>query len=1024
MKKIELLMAVLAMSCQLIAQNIPVTGIIVDGKDASAIPGVNVVIKGTTIGTITDLDGKFSINVPGGKGIFVISAIGYKKEEVLLKKDQRIVNVSMSEDTEILDEVVVIGYGSVKKRDLTGSVASVSAAKIAEVPVLSTAQALQGRVAGVLVTNSSSDPGANPSILIRGKRSMKASNDPLYVVDGIPMSGGIGEIPPSDIESIDVLKDASATAIYGARGANGVILITTKKGKPGKTQVEYSGYYGIQTIQNKTELMNGAEYAEYLREGYRATGDYTSDVPNKELDFLIVQAMGGNTKLNTDPSNPFANATDPYTWQSVAMAYDENGNYDPSKVRSGALWWDEVEKTGIITDHSLTIRGGTDKTNYSFGATYYKNEGIYRNKNYQRFSTRLNLNHEVNKWLKIGAQTQFSRSLNEGGKSMQDNWRVNPLGRLYDENGELTKMTSGTDTQWWNPLQYLVEGAIDSRKKVNRFMGSYYGEVQLPVDGLRFRSNIGMDFISTQDYSFNASNTRNDAANQAKNATADRYMWTIENLLFYDKTFGKHNLGVTLLQSVQRDVNESNSIDVEDIPSDDLLYYYMASGLKINGVGSDHQVWSLASFMARVNYNYNNRYYATVSARYDGSSRLADGHKWVAFPSFALAWRINEESFLKHFQQLDNLKLRFGYGVTANSSVSPYQTKGTLSQLSYNFGENLVYGYAPGGLPDKSLTWEKTGQWNLGIDFAFFKNRISGTVDIYLQNTTDLLLDRLLPVVSGFESVTTNVGSTRNKGFEVSLTTVNVQSRSFRWTTDWMFSTNKEEIVELYNGKVDDVGSSWFIGEALNVYYDIKKAGIWQDTPEDLAEMKKFNDKGGKFTVGSIRVEDINSDYKINAEDRVLLGQARPNHTFSLINSFNYKNWDLSVFLYGALGGMLKNEMKYGHQANRNNNLKYNYWTPTNPTNEYPRPVATKDPDNVQTLYYEKADFLRFKNITLGYSLPKSVIQKASISNCRFYLTAQNPWVITGYTGVDPEGATGYAAPSVSSWMFGVNLSF
>jgi TonB-linked SusC/RagA family outer membrane protein len=1002
----------------------------VTDEQGEPIIGANVIEKGVAFnGSITDADGNFSLAV-AENAVLQVSFIGYITQEInvlpqLINGNNLI--ISMIEDMQALDEVVVVGYGTVKKRDLTGSVASVSAAKILAGSVTNAMQALQGNVPGVLVTTTNWSPGSTPSVLIRGKRSIKASNDPLYVVDGIPVTGGMGDLPPNEIESIDVLKDASATAIYGARGSNGVILITTKRGKTGKVQVSYNGYAGAQTILNKIELMNGAEYAEYVRESYRGAGKYASDVPNKDLDYTIPTSFGGSV---TGLSGP---AVDAYTWESIAMAYDENGNYDPSKVRSGALWWKEVERTGIVTDHQLSIRGGRDSHNYMLGITYYKNEGIYKDDSYERYSIRLNNETEAAEWLKIGVSTQFTHSLLNDGVSMENNWRVNPLGRLWDDDGNLTECTSGTDTQWWNPLQYLAEAAVISPKKVNRYFGSYYGEIKLPLDGLRFRTNVGLDFISTQDYSFASSKARSNNANQANNATAQRYMYTVENLLFYDKTFNQHSLGVTLLQSVQRDINESNNIVVQELPSDDIKYYDVASGLTVSALNSDHQEWSMASYMGRLNYNFKQRYYATVSMRYDGASRLAAGYKWVAFPAAALAWRINEESFLRDIRSIDNLKLRLGYGVSANSAISPYQTKGQLSKAYYNFGDNHVIGYAPGGLPNKALTWETTEQWNIGLDFGLLNNRINGTIDLYRQSTIDLLLDRQLPAVSGFTSVASNVGKTANKGVEISLSTVNISTRNFEWITDWMFSFNKEEIVELYNGKVDDIGNSWFIGKPVNVFYDYKKVGIWQNTPEDLAEMQKFNDNGHKFTVGSIKIQDVDSDYKITADkDRMIIGQSRPKQFISLDNTFRYKNFDLDIFLYGAFGGMIKNEIRYNHQSYRNNNMKYDYWTMNNPTNAFPRPNADiNNIDYESTLYYEKSDFLRVKTVTFGYTLPKQLLENIKLSSARIYVTAQNPLIWTKYSGVDPEGAasgvsaaSGYASPSVSNWIVGINLNF
>ena len=980
-----------------------IKGLVTDEKNEPLI-GVSVVEVGTSNGTITDVDGKFEINVSSNSTL-KFSYIGYN---VLEKKigTQTVMNVVLTEAASELDEVVVVGYGTVKKRDLTGSVTSVDSEKLLQSPALSAAEAIQGKVPGVLIQNTSWTPGATPSILIRGTRSIKAGNDPLYVVDGIPISTAPNLFAPGDIESIEVLKDASATAIYGSRGANGVIIISTKKGKKGKVQVDYNGYYGIQTIQNKLELMDGAEYAEYVREAYRAAGQYDSALPNMELDKTLPSFTG-----------------DDYTWQSIAMAYDENGNYDSSKVRSGALWWNEVERTGIVTDHQLGIRGGGDKMQFAFNTTYFKNEGIYKNQDYSRYTVKLSVDAEVTNWLKIGGQSHFSHSLQNRGSNFQDCWRVNPLGRLYDDDGVPTLMTSGGDSQWWNPLQYLEPNAVVNPLKINRFLGSYYGEIKLPLDGLKYRANIGIDFHSRQDYSFLSSNARQGNPNQAKNATQQTYAYTFENLLFYDKQFGKHSIGVTLLQSIQRNRTESLSATVQDLPSDDLLFNDIASALDITGYDSNNQVWSLASFMGRLNYNYKSRYYATFSMRYDGSSRLADGHKWVSFPAFSLAWRVNEENFLKNFDKLDNLKLRFGYGVTANTSINPYQTKGLLSKKYYNYGENMVIGYTSSSLPDKTLTWETTGQWNVGVDFSFFRGRLSGTVDAYLQNTHDLLLDRQLPAVSGYTSVLTNVGKTRNKGIEVSLSTVNIQNKDFTWSTDFMYSTNKEEIVELYNGKVDDPGSGWFIGEPIDVYYNYKKIGIWQDTPEDLAEMEKFNANGANFKPGTIRLWD-NGDYKITEEDKLIIGTKRPKFVASMVNSFRYRDFDFSLFLYGSQGGMLKNDISIMEKPGRANSVRLDYWTPNNPTNAYPRPsVDMERPDYISTTYYENASFLRVRNITLGYTLPKALTSKWSIDKLRFYVTANNPLIFTNFSGIDPEGATGNTSPSYSSWMFGLNLS-
>lgn len=987
------------------------TGVIKDDA-GQPIVGANIVVKGKMVGTVSGLKGEFEIEATEND-ILIISYIGYLTREIKIGNKTNL-KISLQEDALGLDEVVVVGYGTVKKRDLTGSVASINAQKISAVPATTAAEALQGRVPGVLVTNTNWSPGQSPGVMIRGKRSITASNDPLYVVDGIPITGGLKEISPTDIESMEVLKDASATAIYGARGANGVILITTKQGQEGKTQVDYNGYFGMQTIQNELDLMNGAEYAEYVREAYRNTtktaNRYMSDTANKEQDML-------NARFKQDP----------YVLESVLMGYDDSGNYNPSRVRS-MDWMDHVTRTGFLTDHQISIRGGGQKTNFLVSATYNKNKGVFKDEDYERYSIRANLNHEINKYIKIGLQTQYSHSTFNRGSGLAGNWRVTPLGSLYEEDGSLTQMV-GSDPQMWNPLLDLQKGAIDKPLKTTRYLGSYFLEIKLPIEGLKFRSNLGIDSRTVQDYQFNSghSTARQNGTSSASNAMQKYTMFTLENLLFYDKQFNdKHSLGITFLQSIQEDKSETNSASVEDLPSDILKYYDLGSALTIKGVGSGFSKWNMASFMGRINYSFLGKYLLTVSARYDGSSRLAEGHKWVLFPSAALAWRISDEKWLKDKPGIDNLKLRIGYGKTGNSAVSPYQTKGSLSIIKYPFdnGATEMIGYAPNLMANNLLTWETTDQWNLGIDFGFLKNRITGTLDLYLQNTSDLLLNRQLPVVSGFPQVLSNVGKTRNKGLELLVTTQNIIRKDFNWNTDWMFYHNHEEIVSLYNGKQDDKGSGWFIGEPINVHYDYHKIGIWQNTPEDLAEMEKFNANGSNFVPGSIRIEDLNEDYKITDEDKKILGTPRPKLIASMVNNFQYKGFDLSVFLYASFGSMIYNNVNILEQSGRNNTVKVDYWTPQNPTNAYPRPsVDFERPPYVSSLYYEKASYLRIRTITLGYTFPKALTQHLLAKKIRLYLTAQNPFIFTNYSGIDPEGASGNTTPSVSSWMVGINLS-
>lgn len=991
-----------------------ISGVVVDEKGEPVI-GASIAVEGTTLGTITNLNGEYTLSNVPEKAEVTISFIGYKTLK-LRAGDKGLSKIILKEDSELLDEVVVVGYGTVKKRDLTGSVASLNSETISAVPATTAAEALQGRASGVVVSTSNWSPGAAPSILIRGKRSINASNDPLFVVDGIPVTGGMGEISPADIESMEVLKDASATAIYGSRGANGVILITTKQGKEGRTHVDYNGYVGIQTIQNKLEMMNGAEYAEYTREAYRnsvGTSKYMSDVPDKEQDMLLPMFK-----------------QDPYVLESVMMGYDENGNYDPSKVRSFD-WFDYVTRTGIITDHQVNVRGGGAKTNFMASATYNKNEGIMRDQDYERFSIRLNISHKINDYVRIGGQTQYSHSVQNRGSGMEEDmylYRITPLGRFQNDDGTYPGLV-GSDSQMYNPLQNMVDGAVDRPLKNSRFLGSYFADIKFPIKGLSFRSNLGIDSRTEQDYQYFASATteRKGGNSFASNAVTKYTMLTWENYFSYNREFNdKHSFGITLLQSIQQDMQEGLEGKVQKLPSDLLKYYDLAAGLMIDGVGSNYMKWNMASFMGRINYGFLGRYLLTVSARYDGSSRLADGHKWVLFPSAALAWRISDEAFMKNITWMDNLKLRVGYGKTGNSAVDPYQTKGQLALQHYVFnnGGSEYIGYAPSIMANSQLTWETTDQWNVGIDFGFLKNRINGTVELYLQNTKDLLLERQLPVVSGFSSVMSNVGSTRNKGIEITLNTRNIVSKKITWSTDLTFSANKEEIIELYNGKVDDIGSLWFIGHPIDVYYNYKKIGIWQNTESDLAEMAKYNKNGANFKPGSIRLEDVDKNYKITEEDKQILGSARPKFVASMVNNFEFKGFDMSVFLYASVGGLMKNNIEFMEKPGRGNSVKVDYWTLNNPTNAFPRPsVDVEKLDYISSMGYDKADFLRIRNITLGYTLPEKVSKKILMDKVRIYLSANNPAVFTKFTGIDPEGANGRTAPSYSTWMFGINLS-
>lgn len=1015
-----LLLMALVFTVSLKAQTKPqLTGIVTSEK-GDALNSVVITITGITAQEkqtfATNEKGMFSVSglKAGNKYQFTFTSIGYENYVIKSFEIKSGVNnaliIRMKESVSNLNDIVVIGYGTVLKKDLTGSVGSLKSDKIAEIAVTDATQALQGRVAGVMVQTESWKPGVSSQVRIRGNRSINASNEPLYVIDGVPTVDGIDQISPNDIETIDVLKDASATAIYGNRGANGVIIITTKKGRQGKTIVEVNSYYGLLKNRPLPELMNAAEFVEYSRESQRnALGLAYDPKPNKDLDFKNDQLV----------------AT-PYMTRNMENAW-AGGFYDASKLKS-TDWLSYGLRTGAIQDNQVSVRGGDDKTKVMFSADYYTNKGVVRDQDYNRYSIRINAEHSITRGIKLGTQSVYSSSIqNAGWSDVFDGYGLksfNPLASPYEDDGVTLALFPTNNTRTPNPVTNF--GHTKRLVKQNRFLGNYYADISF-LDGFNFRSNAAIDSRTGQNLNFDAANTAS-AGGQAPSSTSNsgskKFMYTWENILSYHKSIHHdHNFYGTLVQSIQAETEETYGISVKDLPYDQQLYYNVGSALTINGISSNYQKWNLASFMGRLNYSFQDKYLATVSARYDGSSRLAEGHKWVVFPSVALAWRMKSESFLKSVDAINDLKLRIGWGRTGNSAIDPYKTWGSLSTVRYAFGDASSLGFMPVDMINPSLTWETTGQYNAGIDFSLLHGRLSGTVDVYSQNTYNLLLDRQLPTVSGFSKILTNIGKTRNRGIELSLNTVNITRRNFEWRTDWIFATNKQQIVELYNGKEDDVAAARFIGKPVQVFYDVSLAGIWQNTDADKAEMAKFNANGSTFKPGDIRPFDKTDDHKIDAADRHIIGQIDPKWTASLGNTVRYGNFDASVFLYASIGQTVYHDLDMRFDG-RYNQPKLDYWTPVNPSNKYPRPLlGTASVNFLGELNYYNGSFMRVKNISLGYTVPPTVASRSFLQKLRVYASVQNPFVITSFPGTDPEGATGFNEPSVTSYLVGLNIT-
>lgn len=987
-----------------------ISGVVLDG-DIPLI-GVNILIKGTGKGTTTDLDGCFTIPITQANTILVFSYMGYKTKEIQIT-DQTSIECQLEADILGLEEVIVVGYGMIKKENLTGSIVSVQGEKLRESTSFSAIDALQGRAAGVNVMIQSAKPGEEANIRIRGNRSLNALNTPLYVIDGVPVSGGLSELSTSDIASVEILKDASATAIYGSRGSNGVILISTRRGEAGKTQVNFNSFFGIQKATRTIPMMNGAEWVELVREANRAT--------TKSTPYPLIPSLDWDRKLGYFTA-------DPSIVSKIEQGYDSKGNWYPNRVPY-TDWTKETLQTSPIQNYQVSVNGGDEKIQILASGSFFNHEGIVKGQDFSRYSIRLNFDWQPRKNLLIGARSLFSHSKRNNGDNLYSEIKnIPPLADLYDENGNYTISRPGGDPQLWNELLNLEH----TKKKQDRvrFLGSYYLEIKLPYS-LNYRSNIGVDIIDwhTPEFFGKYSKDRAGGMPRAIERQTNRRMFLWENLLFFNKQINDHFLDFTFLQSIQQETDKSSAADVHDLPYDRQLWHNIGSANAISSVESDYARWRLASFMGRINYNLKDKYLLTLSARYDGSSRLAPGHKWVLFPSGAFAWRMNQETFLKNIAEINDLKLRIGYGITGNTSIEPYKTQGLLDFARYSYNSEGVLAFFQHEMPNGELSWEKTAQWNAGLDFRLFKDRLGGTLDVYKQKTTDLLMERQLPVVSGFPGVLANIGEIENQGLELSINTVNVRNTKFSWMTDFIFSKNKERIVRLYNGKKNDEGNKWFIGKPVNVFYDYKAEGIWQ--LEDQEELTKW---GGAFKPGDVKVVDRNKDYKITAEDRFILGQAEPKFTLSVSNYFAYKNLDFNFFLYGAFGQMKMFDRNWSLNG-RYNGARVNYWriigedkngNPiSNQSNEAPRPnIDYEIPNYITSLYYLKSSFLRIGQVTLGYTFPHSCLKWTGISRLRLYTTIQNLHVFTNYPGTDPETGMNFNEPRPRSLIFGLNVSF
>ena len=997
-----------------IAQNITVKGIVKDNLGESVI-GANVTEKGTTNGMITDLDGNFSLTVQKNATL-VISYIGYVTQEIAIKGNTNL-NIILKEDSKALEEVVVIGYGTARKSDVTGSIASVGGDKLQEMPSTNITYALQNRVAGVDMTQTSSQPGATMQIRIRGTRSLTASNDPLVVLDGIPFMGNLSDINPGDIKSMDILKDASFTAIYGSRGANGVILITTNRGAQGTpAKFTYNGYVGAKSVFSKYPMMDGPKYAEMRK--------YAGKFEN---------SLDESDDMNTD-------------------------------------WQDLLYRTGMVNSHDVSVAGGTNNGSYSFGAAYYKDQGVIPTQNYTRYSLRGSFDQGVGKYFRFGLTTNSNYNVTKGSNiDLYSVLNNTPLVNPYNEDGSL-KRTVKLNSQDENFVvtRDVVENLEDSWLNEKKGFGTYnnlFAEVQCPwVKGLKYRVNLGLNYRSTKGGVFTGEGINSSTADTPSTASLEHTEttnWAIENLITYDRTFGKHQLNIVGMYSAEETVYTKSHIAARDIPAEYLQYYNLgrAEGtITVNPDNWDYQKSGLISWMGRAMYTYDNRYMLMATVRADASSRLAKGHQWHTYPAVSAGWNIGQESFMDDLEWLDILKVRVGYGQTSNQAVAPYSTWGKLSTRPYNFGPTgYATGYYVSALPNYDLGWEYSSTWNFGLDFTLLGGRLSGTFEYYIQKTSDLLQSVNLPSTSGVSNYVGNVGKTENKGVEFTLNgTILDNHNGWTWDASINISANRNKLTELASGAERDEANNWFVGHPIDAIYDYEKIGLWQEGDPYLDILEP----GGN--VGMIKVKytgEYNEDgtpvRQIGPDDRQIISM-EPKFTGGFSTRVAYKGFDLNVITAFKCGGKLISTLHHSNGylnmlTGRRGQVDVDYWTEENTNAKYPKPGGIQSGDNPKygsTLGYFDASYWKVRNISLGYKFDEQKwLKNFGIQSLRAYVSIQNPFVICSpfhkETGLDPETnsygnenvavtsgiqkrflTVGTNAPSTRNYLFGINLTF
>lgn len=1018
------------------------------GEDGEGLPGATILAEGTSSGTVTDMDGKYSLEIPANSSTLVISYIGYETQNISID-GRSVIDIAMKIDAETLGEVIVVGYGTQRKSDLTGSVGQLSAEKLNSQPITTMEQGLQGRVAGVKITSNSGAPGGGMSVQIRGVTSILNGSEPLYVIDGFPVSGQsqfstnsgrgsnddgsanytvpqnpLAAINPADIQSIEILKDASAAAIYGVRGANGVVLITTKRGQTGAPKVSYNGYRGVQSVSKKVDMMNAQQYQDI----------YNENAANSIVDGVSTPAP---------------------------VVFTEAPEHDTD-------WQDQIFREAIIQNHQVSVNGGTEAVQYMASGSYFDQEGIIKGSNFTRYALRLNLDIKANDKLKFGTSTNISRVNNDavetegevGGSVTQNALGMAPILPVYNPDGTYTShdQLPGNVPEAEgdrNPIANINE--FSDVSLTNRILSTVFAEYTIIPD-LKFRVSLGTDIENRSRRIYTTvDKVTSNSTNRAVVSNVDRISYLNENTLNYNKQFGDHRISLLGGFTAQREIEEYGSITARDFATDITTSYNIGGGSEVPSVESSYGEFSIASFLARANYNFMDKYLITATVRRDGSSKFAEGNKWATFPSIGAAWNISNEAFASSATDIfNNMKVRIGWGQTGNQELAAYRSLALLKSTPYNWGGSNVNGFSPNRISVDGLTWEITTMTNIGVDLSAFKSRVNLTFDYYIKQTEDLLLEVQLPNTSGItEPSVQNIGEMENKGFELTMDAVLVETPDLSWDFGFNFTKNSNEITSL--GSAAEIGEgadpSYFlprttfsgsapvgwvtVGQPIGVFYGYKTDGLYRSEAEASQSLKE------NTLPGDLRYVDVDGNGEIDADDRTVIGSPHPDFIYGFNTSVKYKDFSLRFFFQGQSGGVVWNGMRrFSNGISRGSNVlaeRADYWTPENPDAVWPTPRQNRSPARggggdmgESDFFLEDASYLRMREVTLTYNFPDEFLGKLAGS---VYVTGQNLLTVTGYKGYNPDtnaranvrGSFGYdisSYPLAKTWLLGVKLNF